>query len=141
MKYLKYMIAVLCLTVVSCANDDTDGSVLINQREALLAATDMGIYINGTVALRFDKSSHQMSVSPSKYQFRILDNSGIQHVEITLGGMPQEGKAVTGKLVSTGFKLSDKKMQDVVLLKRDGDQLWLWSDATHTGMILPWIEL
>ncbi len=133
--------AVLFLTFAACANDGTDDSVLTSQREALLAATDMGIYVNGSPALRFDKNAHQLSVSPSEYRFRIMDNPGMQFVEIKLGGMPQEGQAVSGELAGTGFKVSDKKMQDVVLLKRDGDRLWLWSDATHTGMILPWIEL
>lgn len=70
-----------------------------------------------------------------------MDDAGMQYVEIVLGGMPQESKAVSGELTSVGFKLSDKKMQDVVLLKQDGERLWLWSDATHTGMILPWCEL
>ena len=141
MKLLKYMIAGLLLGTVSCAEDETNDSVLAGQREALLAETDMGIYVNGSAALRFDKKTHQASVAPSTYRFRIMDDAGMQYVEIVLGGMPQESKAVSGELTSVGFKLSDKKMQDVVLLKQDGERLWLWSDATHTGMILPWCEL
>ena len=95
MKLLKYMIAVLLLGTVSCAEDETNDSVLAGQREALLAETDMGIYVNGSAALRFDKKTHQASVAPSTYRFRIMDDAGMQYVEIVLGGMPQESKAVS----------------------------------------------
>lgn len=141
MKYLKYVIIALSLLVSACKNDSTDNKVVEGQREALLATSDIGIYQNGAAVLRFDKITHQLSVSPAKFQFRILDNAGMQYVEIMLGAMPQESKTVTGELVSKGYKLSNLKMQDVVLLKQEGELLWLWSDNARTGMILPWFEL
>lgn len=141
MKYAKYVIAALSLLAAACKNDPVDNNAMQGQREALLATSEIGIYQNGSAVLRFDKTTHQLGVSPAKYQFRILDNAGMQYVEITLGAIPQGSVTVTGEVSSKGYKLSNLKMQDVVLLKQEGELLWLWSDATHTGMILPWFEL
>lgn len=141
MNYFHFLMLFVFLVLGACSNDPTDDKALVGQREALLSTDAMGIYVNGSSALRFDKMSHQLSLSPSKFRFRLMDNAGMQYVEITLSAMPQEGKPVSAELRSSGFKVSDKKMQDVVLLKREDDRLWLWSDATRTGLILPWIEL
>lgn len=141
MKYTKYLLVFLLLLTAACNDDDADSTIRNDRREAFLAADEVGIYEDGVPALQFDPTTQQLTCAPSKFRFCILDNAGDRYVEIRLDAMPQQEKGVTTFLTNSGFDLTSKKMTDVVLLKREGDLLWLWSDATRTGMILQWIEL
>lgn len=142
MKYAKYFIVALALLATTACQKDTPVDQQVGeQRDSFLAATEIGVYQNGSSALRFDRTSYQLAMSPDRFLFRIMDNTGTQYAQLKLDAQPSEGSGVNGEMTVAGFQVSAFTASDVRLLKREGELVWLWSDGARTGMIMPWIEL
>lgn len=108
--------------------------------EEFSKASIIGLYDEEKGGFLFDKTTHQFAVNPKTLTFRILDNDGDKYVEITLSAMPTADDAVTAKLRSN-VGLEDRTIENIILLRKDNENLWLWSDSAVTGLLLPWYDL
>lgn len=131
MKYAKYLLLPLLLALLASCKDDS-GTDAPASHEAV------GIYRNGKSLYQFDKVMHQLSVNPTTRTFRIQDNTGAKYVEFVLDKRPDANAAVQLKMTGN-IGLSDLTVDDMVLLRSTKDRIWLWSPATQTEVVLPWI--
>lgn len=143
MNQLKYLfLSAIALGCSACSNDDTDKTdpQIQAERKALTAATQYGIYQNGQASFVFDKNLHQLYVNPSKYIYRIQNDLGTKYAEVALQAAPSKKQGTTGTLTQN-VGITSVAPNDLILLKSDREHLWLWSDDTHTGFIVPQIDL
>lgn len=143
MKQLKYLVLfAFALGSFACSSDDTDkmDPQIKAERTALTGTSAYGVYQNGQSRYVFDKNQHQLYVNPSKHTYRIQNDLGTKYAELTLKAAPSRNESVSGTL-SQNVGLTSVAPTDIILLKSDKDHLWLWSDDTHTGFIVPQIDL
>lgn len=138
MKVFKYILLLMSvISLYACSKDDNDQ--YREERNALIASTQIGIYQNGKALLLFDKQAHQYYCNPSQNIFRIQDTAGKQHTTLQLNASPDE-QGVDGK-VEGNMGISFNQIPQLHVLQSNELLVWLWSDEACTGFILPNIGL
>ena len=59
-----------------------------------------------------------------------------EHTDLKLDAMPAEGKKVNGSL-DGNMGVSVPEIKGLYILKQDKRYVWLWSDESSTGLIIP----
>lgn len=108
--------------------------------EAFSDVSVIGVYDNAEGVYLFDKAAHQLTVNPQTFTFRIGDNNGDKYIQVVLSDMPTLEQAVMATL-SSNVGLEKRTFDDIILLRQEDNRLWLWSESTLTGLLLPWYDL
>ena len=133
MKTLKYICLALCAMVAFACSDDDPREA---QRSEIQSSTEMGIYRDGQRWLAFDNDTHLYSCNPSAKTFPIMTDDGLNYTTLTLENLPTEAVKVDGKLTGN-MGVEMEKITGIYLLKKDVRYIWLWSDDTGIGFVLP----
>ncbi len=133
MKTLKYIGLALCAMFVSACNDD---DTYAGQRNQLSSSTEIGIYRDGSELLAFDKDNQQYHFSPSAKTFTIMTDDGQKYTTLTLESLPTETTRVKGTLTGN-MGVTMGEITGIYLLKKDARYIWLWSDDSGIGFVLP----
>ena len=139
MKTFKYILLLFSVSLLyACSKDEND--LYKEERSSLLSSTQIGIYQNGKALLLFDKQAHQYYCNPSQKLFRIQDVQGKQYTALQLNALPSGQERTDGKVEGNmGIKLDG--ITQLYILQSDEQFVWLWSDDTCIGFILPNIGL
>ena len=139
MKTFKYILLLISVSLLyACSKDEND--LYKEERNSLLSSTQIGIYQNGKALLLFDKQAHQYYCNPSQKLFRIQDAQGKQYTALQLNALPSGQERTDGKVEGNmGIKLDG--ITQLYSLQSDEQYVWLWSDDTCIGFILPNIGL
>ena len=135
---MKAILNILCtaaciISLSACKSGSEEGSPF---RDSMEAFQTPGIWHEGRQVLTFSKINHQYWCSPSERIIRICDNDGVKHTDLKLDAMPAEGKKVNGSL-DGNMGVSVPEIKDLYILKQDKRYVWLWSDESSTGLIIP----
>lgn len=134
MKAFKYILLLISATLLyACSKDDND--LYKEERNALIASTQIGIYQNGKALLLFDKQAHQYYCNPSQRIFRIQDAAGKQYTTLQLDASPAE-QGADGK-VEGNMGISLNQIPQLYVLQSNEQFVWLWSDKACVGIVLP----
>ena len=124
--------AVIILTA-GCTGDKENASPFRRQMEQVQG---LGIWQEGKQIIAFSRTGSQYWCSPDDKLIRILDNDGQKHTDLQLQEMPAEGRKVSGTLTGN-MGLNSAEVKDLYILKQDTRNVWLWSDESNVGLVLP----
>lgn len=134
MKTFNYIFLLISsILLYSCSKDDND--LYKEERNNLIASTQIGIYQDGKALLLFDKNHHQYYYNPSQKVFRIQDNLGKQYTALHLNAIPSEVKRTDGE-VEGNMGIDIDLIPQLYVLQSDDQYVWLWSDEICVGFIL-----
>ncbi len=122
----------LLLPLCSCVRDD--GSEAL--RESFKAREEYVLCEGDRLLQTFDRESYQYWCSPDRGLYRFSDMDGGKHMTLTLNGLPSESGRVSGSL-SGNLGLAAMELSDLYILKKTAYAVWLWSDSSRCGIVLP----
>ncbi len=120
------------LALVSCKRDD--GSEAL--RESFRAQEEYVLCEGDKVLQTFDRASYQYWCSPDKGLYRFSDEDGNKYMTLTLSGLPSESGKVSGSVSGT-LGHDGLELADLYILKKTTSAVWLWSDSSRCGIVLP----
>ena len=120
------------LALASCKRDD-GGEAL---RESFRTQEQYVLCEGSEVLLTFDRASYQYWCSPDKGLYRFSEIDGDGYMTLTLSGLPTEGGKVSGSVSGT-LGHDGLELDDLYILKKTTSAVWLWSDSSRCGIVLP----
>ncbi len=132
-RHLIICIAAGFLALAGCSGNKESENPFRNQMEQ---TQSFCIWLDGKQAVTFSRTGYQFCCSPKDKTVRILDNDGEKYTELKLDEMPAEGKKVNGTLQGN-MGVSAGSIKNLYILKQDTRNVWLWSDDSNTGLVLP----
>lgn len=120
------------LALVSCKRDD--GSEAL--RESFRTQEEYVLCEGDKVLQTFDRASYQYWCSPDKGLYRFSEIDGDNYMTFTLSGLPSEGGKVSGSVSGT-LGHDGLELADLYILKKTTSAVWLWSDSSRCGIVLP----
>lgn len=138
MKTFKYILLLISVSLLyACSKDEND--LYKEERNSLLSSTQIGIYQNGKALLLFDKQAHQYYCNPSQSSFAYRMRKEAIHSSST--ECPSSGQERTDGKVEGNMGIKLDGITQLYILQSDEQFVWLWSDDTCIGFILPNIGL
>ncbi len=126
------LVSFLLPLVSSCVRDD--GSEAL--RESFRSREEY-VFCEGDETLQtFDRGIYQYWCSPDKGLYRFSDMDGEKYMTLTLSGLPSEDKKVSGS-ISGNLGISGRELPELYILKKTTSAVWLWSDSSRCGIVLP----
>ncbi len=122
----------LLLPLCSCVRDD--GSEAL--RESFRSQEEYVLCEGDRTLQTFDRESYQYWCSPDRGLYRFSDMDGEKYMTLTLSGLPSEGDKVSGS-ISGNLGLAGMELSDLYILKKTTSAVWLWSDSSRSGIVLP----
>ncbi|MEG0655860.1 MAG: hypothetical protein RSA94_00505 [Mucinivorans sp.] len=95
-----------------------------------------GLYFAGRALLVRNDNLHQISRRPKGY--RIQSDDQLLYVDMMLDKMPTHvGDKCTMSLTIAGLSEVPSGAQPVILRQIKDNKLWLWSEDTQVGLVMP----
>ena len=129
---LPAVLASMLLPLCSCVRDD--GSEAL--RESFRAQEEYVLCEGDRTLQTFDRENFQYWCSPDRGLYRFSDMDGEKYMTLTLSGLPSEENKVSGS-VSGNLGLAGMELPDLCILKKTTFAVWLWSDSSRCGIVLP----
>ncbi len=130
--FLHSLLLLSVLALVSCKRDD-GGEAL---RESFRTQEEYVLCEGEKVLLSFDRASYQYWCSPDKGLYRFSEIDGDDYMTLTLNGLPTESGKVSGSVSGT-LGHDGLEFADLYILKKTTSAVWLWSDSSRCGIVLP----
>ncbi len=130
---MKRLCIIFCLAALAVGCNRDNSAAL---RENFQSQESYGICKDETMLLTIDMDKYQYMYSPAKGICRFTDDSGKQHLTLTLSGEPSETGSVRGCISGT-LGQSGLEFCELRILKKTSSAVWLWSDPDKGGVILP----
>ena len=122
----------VCL-ISACRHESGTGPT----REMFLERQTPGLVLNAGYAFEYEVQSCQKVVNDIRKTIRFQTDDQESYVNMVFDNWPaREGDRVGVKLdysVSQRFKKMDLEME---VLKKEGENSWLWNDSSKTGLII-----
>lgn len=135
---MKKRLQIICIVIsflalAGCAGNKESENPFRHQMEQ---TQSFCIWQDGKEVATFSKTGYQFWCSTKDKVIRILDNDGEKYTELKLDAMPAEGKKVNGALQGN-MGISAGEIRNLYILKQDTRNIWLWSDDSNIGLVLP----
>lgn len=134
MKSIFYILLSSLLLMAACSKDES--YPFAEERRSLTDSTRIGFYKEGKALLHLDQEAHQYYCSPSEFIYRIQTNDGKERTTLRLSNIPTEKQKANGRIEGNmGVEMGE--VRNLYVLKRNGENVWLWSDEDRVAVILP----
>ncbi len=131
--HLLLCIVIAILAATGCSGNKEKENPFRGQMEQ---AESFGIWQDGKQISVFSRTGFQFWCSPSDKTIRILDNDGVKYTDLKLDEMPAESKKVNGTFQGN-MGVDGVTVKNLYILKQDTRNVWLWSDDSNIGLLLP----
>lgn len=128
------IMAVAAFGLTSCEGNDPKG-LTPDQFEKRSA---VGFYEGDKALYLFNTNKDQLYFNKTTNTFRIMVDEGDKYIEVALASaVPTKGATVKGTVTNNGFgSIKNYKSVDFEVLKKNGENCWLWCGAENLGVVI-----
>lgn len=129
------LLPLFCLLLLSGCQDE-------RQRNAFCENDEIRLMVGGTIAFSYEPNTCQMAFSRDLREFRAHTDNMSDFFVADFSQLPSElGQRLSADLVwTTEREVLTRKNLTLEVLRIEGDQCWLWSNAGRIGLTVRILE-